>query len=438
MDFFLFLLVNFTLFLRPSEIIPALAEVPIYNILIVLALVPAAPRLAQCLRPDRLTRDPVTVCVVGLIPAVALSQLSHFQLGLAYLAVLDFSKSVVYYLLLIAVVNSAQRLRFFLYAVALFAAAGAAIAVLHYFEFISVPTLTTLQDSDLDEETGEISTVLRLRATGIFGDPNDLSMMAVMGLVISLFGLGDSQLKAFRFAWVMPLALFFLTLILTKSRGGILAFVAAGGTISWLRFGLWKTVAALVVALPLVVLASGSRQSNVGGALSGGTGHARVELWSGGLVALRQSPLFGIGFNMYADEVGQVAHNSFVHGFVELGLFGGALFLGAFWFAGLSLWKLRNTSPSPHRFLADPSFRRMQPYCLAILSGAVLSMFSLSRTYVVPTYLVLGVANAYCLESQRQGIRAPLSITPGRIAALALLSIGFLIVIQIFIKLTLR
>ena len=59
-----------------------------------------------------------------------------------------------------------------------------------------------------------------------------------------------------------------------------------------------------------------------------------MQLWYAGLVEMKRFPLFGIGAGMYPDFVdGRVAHNSFVHAFVELGIFGGVIFLGAFWFA---------------------------------------------------------------------------------------------------------
>ena len=45
MDFALFLLVNAALFIRPSEIAPPLAAVPIYQILILLCLAVSSPKL---------------------------------------------------------------------------------------------------------------------------------------------------------------------------------------------------------------------------------------------------------------------------------------------------------------------------------------------------------------------------------------------------------
>jgi O-antigen ligase len=436
--FFLFLLVTLTLFLRPSELVPGLATVPIYNYLILATLAVGAPRVIEHLRPGNLVREPVTACVVGLVPAVVLSHLIRMDTYPARVYTWEFSKVVIYYLLLICMVDSLQRLRILLYSIALFTTVLSAIAVLHYFEYIDVPSLSVLQEhGEIDPTTGALTSIPRLRATGIFNDPNDLSMIAVLAIVICTMGLFDARFGLVRMAWLAPMGLLVATLALTKSRGGLLAGFTAAATLAYFRFGFWKTAAAACLFLP-VLAAMGGRQSDLGSGFSGGTGEARVELWSAGLIAIRRSPLFGIGYDRYADEAGQVAHNSFVHCFVELGLYGGALFLGAFWFSGLSLWELGREIRTPLGTFAKGAFCRLQPYLLSIIVGSAVSQMSLSRCYVVPTYLVFGVANAYCLESRRQGLPGTVSLTPRRVGELVLLSIGFLAGIYLFIRLGFR
>jgi hypothetical protein len=104
-------------------------------------------------------------------------------------------------------------------------------------------------------------TDVRLRALGIFNDPNDLSMIAVVGIVISLFGFSDNKLGMMRIAWIAPFAVFFLAFVLTQSRGGLLALVAALGILSYSRLGVKKTIAAAVVVLPALFATLGSRQA---------------------------------------------------------------------------------------------------------------------------------------------------------------------------------
>ncbi len=437
-DFVLFLLVNLTLFMRPSEIVPALEGLPIYNYLILATLLCSLRKVAVHLHPARLAREPMTACVLALIPAVILSHVIHFDLWGIRTGTYAIGKVVVYYLILVAVVNSTERLRTFLYAIALFAAVNSAIGMLHYFGVVTIESIKVTMEQLIDPETGEPFIVPRLCATGIFGDPNDLSMIAVAGVVICLLGMDDRRMRVFRIAWIVPLAIFFSTLVLTKSRGGMLAFACATMVLSYLRFGLWKTALAAVVLLPGLIFGVGGRQTDLSGGGEEGTGQARVELWSAGLVEMKNSPLFGIGFNNYADQVGQVAHNSFVHVFVELGLFGGGLFLGTFWFAVVCFWKLRQKMQSDHRFTMSAPFQRMHPFLITMLCGYSVSMFSLSRAYVEPTYLILGVANAYFQEARRMGIPPLARIAPRRFCEMCAVSVSFILLVYLFIKICIR
>ena len=45
----------------------------------------------------------------------------------------------------------------------------------------------------------------------------------------------------------------------------------------------------------------------------------------------------------YRQFSNHVAHNSFIHSYAEMGLIGGTLFLGAFWFAVKGMYDLRNS-----------------------------------------------------------------------------------------------
>jgi len=141
--------------------------------------------------------------------------------------------------------------------------------------------------------------------------------------------------------------------------------------------------------MPLVA----NLQANIG--LGEGTGQDRIQLWAEGLTEIKSAQiLFGIGMNKYADIAELVAHNSFVHAYVELGFFGGTLFFGCFFFAALALYRLLRAPPECHeRF--EPELVRFAPFLAAILLATTVGLFSLSRCYVVPTFLVFGIAAAF-------------------------------------------
>src|SRR5262249_32778235 len=142
-----------------------------------------------------------------------------------------------------------------------------------------------------------------------------------------------------------------------------------------------KALAVAVLLLPLMVVLGGGRQTRIDLTDRSDTGSARIWLWSDGLMLLRESPLFGIGKGEYADRALLVAHNSFVHGFTELGFVGGTLFVGGFYYSLSTLARLRGKRAAGLR----PELRALRPYLLAILTGYVVGMMSLSRNYIVPT-----------------------------------------------------
>ena len=112
--FLLLVLLNAVLFVRPSEIVPGLEVIPIYNILITSCLLASFPVVGRELTSGSLARTPISVCVVGLLPAVMLSHLSHANLTMTKDAGVEFGKVVLYYLLLVGLLDRIARLRRFM------------------------------------------------------------------------------------------------------------------------------------------------------------------------------------------------------------------------------------------------------------------------------------------------------------------------------------
>jgi hypothetical protein len=388
MDFLLFLLVNAALFIRPAEVIPGMQDIELYKLLIIPCLVVALPAVLEQFQADKLAARPLTVCVLGLWLAIVLSQLSHGQAEKAALEGFAFAKTVAYYLLFVAIVNTPERLRRFLFWVMVFAAATTLVAVLRYHGVIELPTLTTLQDRR-DDELGNETIFLRLCGTGIFRDPNDFTLLLVLGIPLTLYRLTGTQGGLGRVLWLAPLALFGYALALTQSRGGLLAVMLGLFVLFQARFGKKIAFLLMVAVLPVLLVFMAGRQTDV--FTSGDTAQQRYQLWSDGLMLLREAPVFGVGVEEFQPRAGMVAHNSFVHAFGELGLFGGTLFLGAFFYGLWTLYRLG----SRDRVIVDPTLRRLQPYVLAIVAGYAGAMLSLSHVYSVPTYTALGLMTSF-------------------------------------------
>jgi hypothetical protein len=428
MDFALFILLNAVLFIRPAEIVPALLGLPLYEVLSLTCLAVAAPRVLGQLQPRSLVRQPITACAVGLLGAILLSHLSHLYIWGARTTALEFFKVLLYYLLLVAIVNTTSRLRRLVYWLILFIAVLAVVAVAQYHGLVNIPSLTTLEQNEEDPVTGQMIVIPRLRSTGIYNDPNDLGLILVVGVLLTLYGLFDREAGAARFGLAAPLGLFLYALVLTKSRGQFLALMAGVAVLFQARYGWRKTLLLGGTVLPVLAVLFAGRQTSL--STSHGTSQERIRLWSQGLDLLRGSPLFGIGAGEYAERAGLVAHNSFLHCFTELGLLGGPLFLGAFFCAGRGLWGLN----ARRRRLGSLRLQRLCPCLTATVFAYAVGLLSLSRPYSAPTYAVLGLAVA-CLSLARPAGAAPrLRLDGLLLRRLAFASASYLVGIYCFVR----
>lgn len=409
MGFFLFLLVNAVLFIRPSEIVIELATVRIYEALIIGCFAFSFLNVVEQFTLKALETRPITLGVLAMLVLSGLSHVIQSDMPMALESFVKFFKVVVYYLLLVGVVNTPSRLRWFLLWLGLCVTVLTAIAVLRYHEIITITPPPTIQrkslsnkdlygrvddgtaasvkDEYLDPRTGDMVTIERLRGTGIFNDPNDLSLALTFGIFLCLYGLSETSLGMWRWASLAPLGLFVYALRSTSSRGGLLAFLCGLVVLFACRFGWRKTMFLGAMMLPLVAVAFGGRMTSI--SAQEGTAQTRLESWRDGLVLLKESPVFGVGMDKFASHMTLEAHNSFLHAFSELGLTGGIIFLGMFFFAFWALLQIRQT------YILEAGMRTLLPFLMAIIVAFSAGIFLLSRCYEVPTYTMLGLVTAY-------------------------------------------
>jgi hypothetical protein len=389
--FALFLLINATLFIRPAEIVPALLGLPIYELLNVLCIVLCFGQLLEKLSFARLAAAPITACVVGLQLAVIFSFLSRLNLSATLESAIVFGKVLIYYLLLVSLIDTPRRLRTFLISLLAFTVALTALALLHDHGYLYIPAMAAVNDqwaADNSEDNGPIA-IVRLCAAGIFGNPNDFARLLAVGLILCLYLMASKDAGPARLLGVAAFVMMAYALHLTHSRGGLLGLFAAVAVLARSRLGTVRLLIIAAMAVPIVVAVFGGRQLDID--TQTGTGQQRIQLWSEGLALLRQSPLFGIGMRQYAEELGLVAHNSFVHCFVELGLFGGTLFTGAFY---LAVWGPYRLGKVDHKAI-DPELYRLRAYLMAIVVGVCVGMLTSTRSYEIPTFTILGLSAAF-------------------------------------------
>ena len=428
MDFALFILVNVATFLRPAEISPALAGVPVYLILILACTLVALPRLLAQWASQPLGERPITVCVLGVLAAVVMSHLARGNAGLAWWWGVEFGKVVLYYLLLVGIVDSPSRLRQFLIWLLICIGASAGLSLLQYHGVIDIPTLKVLERHERDPATGDDYIIWQLVGTGIFNDPNDLCVILSMGVLIGLYFARDRCYGPARLMFLMPVALIGYALYLTQSRGGLLALIAGLMTVFAIQLGTKKAILLAVIGLPVVLAGLGGRFAKMSS--SEDTAQQRIELWREALVLFRGSPAFGIGVNRLDGEIGLVAHNSYVHAYAETGFFGGTAFVGAFFLAVLILH-------GAGRWAADaeaPGLTRLRPYLWAILASYLVALYSITRIYVASTYLPLGLIEAYQRFVPVGPAGSGLRIGGKVMAATAAASFACLVALNVFVR----
>ncbi len=411
MAYLLFLLANAALYIRPAELIPALGDVQLYLYLIVAAILVAIRSIHNQIRFHTLAQQPINLCVIGVTLATATSHLSVGYLGGAAASFSMMIKVCLYYLTLVAVINTPERLRGFLMNCVLCSIFMIGYCVVDYHKFVEewsgradlwevksqendLPDgeprqLRHVPENDEFTATGDVEWYFRLCGLGIFHDPNDMAQLIVMTGVLCLYFMSDPKLTGVRYLWIPALGLCGYAMFLTHSRGGLLA----GGVamMAWLATRYGGQVAAGIGALGALALPVAlGRQGNID--LSGGTGQQRIQLWADGLNQLKTSRFFfGIGEGKYADVAGLVAHNSYVHAYVELGFIGGTLFLGCFFIPAFSLFQMIRHR---HRIEND-ELRRVMPFLAGMATGWCMSMMSLSRCYMPTTYMICGTLAAF-------------------------------------------
>jgi O-antigen ligase len=198
------------------------------------------------------------------------------------------------------------------------------------------------------------------------------------------------------------------------------------------RFGWKRTIPLSMVAVPAMFVLFGGRQTDL--STSGDTGQERIQVWTEGLALFRRAPLFGIGESRFLEEIGKVAHNSYIHAYTEMGFFGGTVFLSIYY---LSLW-LPFKLDAGRLQAVDPELRRLRPYLMALVAGYAAGMFTLSRNYVIPTYLYPGLITVYMRLASPDPSPSAAPFDLRVIKRLTLVSLAALIFLHVYCRLMVR
>jgi len=224
--------------------------------------------------------------------------------------------------------------------------------------------------------TGENAARLWLSNNGASIDPNGLAFSLLTPLAVALAAALGSGSRFWRIAGFVAAPFIAAAVLATESRGGLLGMAAVL---------IWMTLRSRNRLIAGGILAAGLVVSVVqGGAWSrlfshSGTdaeGAGRLPIWETGVLAFKNHWLIGNGYGAFTDAFNQAylqvphhfhigwsreAHNIVLASFVELGVFGGALVLYAWW---RQFRQLRTISPE------DPD-----AWLRVALEASILSVF---------------------------------------------------------------
>ena len=364
------------LFNRPGDWVPALAGLPLFQSAIIACLSLSIGQFLSRLQATSAVRTPVSVCVNGLLAVVILSALVN---GSPLEVVTNFAKSWVLYFLVLALVDSPRRLRI--------ALIGTAVSILGIALLIVLDHHTGMFGgiSSIETEEG-----LRTEAIGgAMFDSNDTAALLVVAVLIFVATTIDSRSKILRCLCIVFAIISLDAIQLCNSRSSLLALLAGIGVYIYLRWGS-KGLKWGAILLPIVVVFVATDRMTDISALQRGTGQSRMQFWSIGLSLLVRNPILGIGPDEFVSIVGKACHNSFVQAFAELGVFGGAMFVGAFYLSITCSMQLARTVSS-----SDGEKSAAYPTVLIIPSVLVAystSLMTLNHLYGCHTYLLLATS----------------------------------------------
>jgi O-antigen ligase len=136
------------------------------------------------------------------------------------------------------------------------------------------------------------------RISGVYPHPNALALFLERPFVL-IAGLATIYRARFRWFWLVGAAIVGAGLLLTFSRGAVLA---VGIVIVILLFvGQRKRLAALAAGAGVLLgaalaLTASARVDNL---FSGGSGSLRLDLWGSAIEMIRDHPIFGIGLDQF-------------------------------------------------------------------------------------------------------------------------------------------
>ena len=364
------------LFLRPIDFFPALAVAQPAKLVGVIAIL--SWLITRLLHGDlRVSRAPHGKWMLALTGGILLSSMMGSWPSASMEVFTDtFVKVLIMYGLLVHLVDTKARAVKLHLTIAL-CTVGLALYAIH------------------QRSTG-LATIEGTRAgfVGMLSDPNDLALVLLMYVpLFTELALGTHGIR--RLSWGLLLAILVTGVFATVSRGGALGLMAAlaftfydRGTLSRRLLFAPVLTAAVIGMLVLAGLNDRSSGAFAPGELDG-SAEGRLDAWEAGIRMTIHNPVFGVGFDRFADRYNEYtsggfvlwgpieAHNSFIKAAAETGLVGFIPFMMLVVLTFRVAYRLRKADVPAD----SPMERAVRRSLLASMAGFCVAAFFLSQCW---------------------------------------------------------
>lgn len=395
-----FLLAVIVLLLRPQEFMPGMAALPVLQIVI------ALPLVAWLAGGGKRLDIPPIRWLIGffVFGMIGLGVNGWWGGGIDMLN--RMLPSVAFFLLAFAATRNVAALKRFLWVIGL----CSIVLVYHGWQ----------QRTYGVGFTGEVAIQeIRIRYIGILNDPNDLGLLFNMGIVGSGYLFWASEKRVVKAVATTIIAILLYGIYLTDSRGSMLATLTAAGYVVYRVRGATTVIVMLALGLPILLAAT--RLSTISSEEASAEG--RIDAWTEGLYMLRQNPLFGVGYNGFADNnFGLTAHNSIILPLAEIGIPGYICWFGFCAICAVMCWRAAFAQEAA----ADPNHQRAAHAIFVMGLSFFVGVMFLSQSYKPLLFIVCGLAAARgvaCFDTPQRLAAPGVLPTTGRTMKWALLSI---------------
>jgi O-antigen ligase len=374
--------------IRPQDYLPGLENVPILPLVLFLAAG------AWLFSNTKTFAAPQFLILPAFLLILMISEVTNGWTGGAVDELARFGPVVIAFFVFGAACNTQRRVRV---AMGVFVACAAVLA-LHGVEQSRLGTGWT--GIPLSEGG-------RIQYVGIFNDPNDLGLLFAACLPMAVF-LGRRGAGMMRPVWLGCAMLLLYGIVLTNSRGALLAVLVVAGCYVWYRKGIVTAGILGVIGLTAMKLVS-SRMDELDAGEESAAG--RVDAWYAGLEMFRDNPAFGVGAGNFTEYNELTAHNSFVLVLAETGFVGFVTWLA---FVGYGFWMMLTIIRHVRVPGTDPEVeaewameKQIALTLLLSLCGLFAAAFFLSRSYMVVLYLIAAMVAGHYIGARKRWPELP-------------------------------